>query len=442
LSTHSSSNAGTTIIRTSRPRDHFRHFEVNMEGERHFDVSLCGSTLSSTHPSSHHKSTPIRRNEHTPWLRHRPIQTTNLLFLIFLTCCLSLSSATVYIEEQMVETQDDGSDLDDLALSGALLVDPAYPIPNRWTLDNSADDLKRRDGFVTIVSSTPTSTDSGSASTTVASSSTSSGLLVATPLPTGELPTPFDLGFSNNITSSCQSFMNNMLSNSTFKACLPFSLLLQVWLTNGRPFLGYLLTFTQQNSNSFFQAEKSVVRITQTLDYTCAADFATCSTAMAQYASNITTSAACETDLASENPLISYARLGLLAYQPLYRASCLKNPDTSSYCFADAITNSSNPANSYIYFLPLNTTLVGGSQPTCNTCLKQTMDVFEAATSDRKSALATDYVSAAMQVNVNCGPGFVNASLATAVSSGAQPSQPFSNVGLFALVVLVASWLL
>ena len=164
---------------------------------------------------------------------------------------------------------------------------------------------------------------------------------------------------------------------------------------------------------------------------------------MSHFAQNITTTTACAADLSSQNPLITYARLGLLAYQSLYRASCLKNPDTSSYCFADAITNSSNVADSYIYFLPLNTSLVGGSQPTCSTCLKQTMAVFEAATSDRSSALASDYTSAAMQVNVNCGPGFVNSSLAAAVvASPAPPSQPFSNIGLFALVVLVAGWLL
>jgi hypothetical protein len=70
------------------------------------------------------------------------------------------------------------------------------------------------------------------------------------------------------------------------------------------------------------------------------------------------------------------------------------------------------------------------------------MAVFAAATSDRSSSLAFDYVSAAMQVNVNCGPSFVNSSLAAAVTSGAKVSQPLSNVGIFALVVLVASWLL
>jgi hypothetical protein len=163
---------------------------------------------------------------------------------------------------------------------------------------------------------------------------------------------------------------------------------------------------------------------------------------MANYATNITTDGACKQDLASENPLITYAHLGLMAYQPLYRASCLKNPSTAAYCFADAITNYNNSADAYIYFLPLNISLVGGSQPTCTSCLKQTMNVFEAATSDRSSALASDYVSAAMQVNVNCGPSFVNSSLAAAATSGAQISQPLSNAGIFALVLLVASWLL
>jgi hypothetical protein len=162
---------------------------------------------------------------------------------------------------------------------------------------------------------------------------------------------------------------------------------------------------------------------------------------MANFATNLTTAGACKQDFALGNPLITYAHLGLMAYQPLYRASCLKNPSTASYCFADAITNTNNSADSYIYFLPLNTSLVGGSQPTCTSCLKQTMNVFEAATSDRSSALASVYVSAAMQVNVNCGPSFVNSSLAAAIS-GAQISQPLSNAGIFALVFLVASWLL
>lgn len=164
---------------------------------------------------------------------------------------------------------------------------------------------------------------------------------------------------------------------------------------------------------------------------------------MAAYAANITSTSACASDLSSQNPTIQQARLGLLAYRTLYSASCLRNPSTSAYCFADAITNSSSPTDSYIYFLPLNISLVGGSQPTCDSCLKNTMSVFEAASSDRSSALASDYVSAAMQVNVNCGPNFVNQSLAAAAASGSPSSMSAGpSWGLFALVLLVASWLL
>lgn len=71
------------------------------------------------------------------------------------------------------------------------------------------------------------------------------------------------------------------------------------------------------------------------------------------------------------------------------------------------------------------------------------MSVFEAATSDRSSALASVYASAASQVNVNCGPSFVNASLAAAVvASGAPPLSGPSHMGLFTLGLLVAGWLL
>jgi len=81
--------------------------------------------------------------------------------------------------------------------------------------------------------------------------------------------------------------------------------------------------------------------------------------------------------------------------------------------------------------------------PTCNDCLQKTMAVFETASSDRSSALASDYVNAAQQVNVMCGANFVNASLAAPVKAGAQ-SLAFMgrNTGMIALVLVVASLLL
>ncbi|KAH7360327.1 hypothetical protein BKA65DRAFT_390686 [Rhexocercosporidium sp. MPI-PUGE-AT-0058] len=340
-----------------------------------------------------------------------------------------------------------GSTFARLARSGTILVDqspPPKPNTHEHDLDHEldldlrlgADDLKKRAETSSGSSSTSpsssasstisTSTRKSSSSSTLAPTSTSSGIVAAETTAAQPLPTPFDMGFNNNITSNCASFMSNMLSNNTFKQCLPFSLLLQ-------------------NSNSFFQASKSLVRITQTLDFSCAADVTLCTSVLSSFASNITAPSACASDLSSENPLVQQALLGLKAYKPLYSASCLRNPATSAYCFADAITNASNPTDSYIYFLPLNTSLVGGSQPTCDACLQNTMAVFEAASADRTQALASTYVGAASQVNVNCGPQFVNASLAEAVNSAAVSNlhtQPAGSLGLVALLAVLITWLL
>ncbi|KAH9223947.1 hypothetical protein DL95DRAFT_282604 [Leptodontidium sp. 2 PMI_412] len=403
---------------------------------------------------SHHPSSPLT---HTPkHCRHRVVkpQTTRssssqqlLLLLIFLTCCISLSSASptiLYIDDELVEAQIEartaaseplGSTFARLARSGTILVDQSPPPePNSHEhdldLDRGAGDLKKRADTESSSSSSSSilsaSTRRSSSSSTLAPTSTSSGIVAAETTSVQPLPTPFDTGFNNNVTSNCASFMSSMLSNSTFKQCLPFSLLLQ-------------------NSNSFFQASKSLVRITQTLDYSCAADVTICTSVLNSFASNITTSSACASDLSSENPLVQQALLGLKAYKPLYTASCLRNPSTSAYCFADAITNASNPTDSYIYFLPLNTSLVGGSQPTCDACLQNTMAVFEAASADRTQALANTYVSAASQINVNCGPQFVNASLAEAVNSAAVSnlhSHPAGSMGFVALLAVLITWVL
>ena len=194
---------------------------------------------------------------------------------------------------------------------------------------------------------------------------------------------------------------------------------------------------------SFFQSQKSLVKITQVLDASCSANVTTCGRVMTAFAKNLTSTSACSADMSSGNPLVNQARLGLLAYKPLYTATCLKNQVSKSYCFAESITNASNPGDNYLYYLPLNISLPGGSRPTCNSCLQNTMAVFSAATSDRESALASDYVNAAMQVNVNCGPTFTNTSLAAAVSSGASSISILGqNYGLIALVFAVGSLLL
>jgi len=70
------------------------------------------------------------------------------------------------------------------------------------------------------------------------------------------------------------------------------------------------------------------------------------------------------------------------------------------------------------------------------------MAVFDAATANRKSAIASDYVAAATQVNVQCGPNFVNATLAAAVASGSSGTLVPGHMGILALGILVLGWIL
>jgi hypothetical protein len=166
---------------------------------------------------------------------------------------------------------------------------------------------------------------------------------------------------------------------------------------------------------------------------------------MQSLANNLTTAANCGSDYTAQNPTVLAAHTGLVAYQPLYTASCLKNPATSAYCFADAITNASSPTDSYVYYLPLNTSLPGGSQPTCNACLQNTMAVFDAAAANRSQPVASTYVAAAQQINVNCGPGFVNASIPAAASGALSAfggGVPSPALGLLTLLACALSVML
>ena len=225
------------------------------DGARENEVSTSSSWTNSPHSPSHHHRTPTHRtprNEPSSWQRHskRTLPTFSLLFLLFLTCCISLSSASnFYIDEQMIESieaetsEDLGSALARLAKSGTILVDQSPPPnPKAWTLATEHDDLQRRAVDHSSSSSSSSSKDATSvtssltsmittASTTATRSGTktsSTGIVVATTASTSPLPSPFDQGFSGNITDSCQTFMDGMLTNATFKSCLPFSLLLQV----------------------------------------------------------------------------------------------------------------------------------------------------------------------------------------------------------------------
>jgi hypothetical protein len=268
-------------------------------------------------------------------------------------------------------------------------------------------------------SSKPSKTSaSGSVTTTfsiaVGSSkpSTSSTTVSASPLPSilDSMASEFSPG-PDGAAAPCPIFINSFLTNPTFKQCYPLSMLFD-------------------RSRSFFEAQRSLVSITRTLDATCAANATFCSTYLAELAQNLTAPENCGTDYQLGLTSVVDMYRAMLAYAPVYSAGCVRDPDTNAYCYANAVTNLTNPSTTYFYFLPLNKSLPATTVPACGYCLQQTMNLYQAATADRRQPIANTYVSAAKQANVICGPGFVNETLAAEVI----PSRA-------ALAVRVSAWL-
>lgn len=221
------------------------------------------------------------------------------------------------------------------------------------------------------------------------------------------LPKPFDAGLGTNYTQqSCPTFLRSMVSNETFSRCLPLSLLLQ-------------------NSVSFFTASREKNQIDQTLAVTCNVVFPACSAIMASFAQQLRSSSNCQQDWERQNMLVSQAYNGLIAYEPLYKAGCLKD-DNQKHCFANAITNTSSPSDLHVYFLPLGMPLPGPSQPTCSKCLAETMNIFQDAASNRSQPISPTYVDAAQMIGVTCGPTFINTTLPLPIAenSWAASSRP------------------
>lgn len=126
----------------------------------------------------------------------------------------------------------------------------------------------------------------------------------------------------------------------------------------------------------------------------------------------------CGADYKLQNPIVRQAHAGLVSYPTLYQASCLKD-SSQKYCYANAVTNISSPADSYIYYLPLGMPLPGGSQLTCSECLKTTMGFFNEAAGNKSQPISAPYKEAAMMINMGCGPGFVNQEVSIKSQEGA-----------------------
>lgn len=200
-----------------------------------------------------------------------------------------------------------------------------------------------------------------------------------------------------------------------------------------------------QGSNSFFDAEQSLVSISTVLDHACAANVTSCANYLTDVATNLTKSENCGNDYDQGNPTVTQAYIGLVAYQVVYSATCLKDDSTSVYCFGDAVTNTSNASETYFYYLPLNWTLPGVTNAMCGGCLQDTMNIYHVATANRKQPIAYTYTAAAEIVDELCGSSFANATLAAAITTSGAFSTLAQGPGTYLLVTtllaMVTTWL-
>ena len=164
---------------------------------------------------------------------------------------------------------------------------------------------------------------------------------------------------------------------------------------------------------------------------------------MSGYASSLRGDSACGGDYNKENPIVRQAYNGLVAYDTLYHASCLKGSPgadgkTSDYCYTNAVTNSSSPTDTYVYYIPLGLSLPAGSMPTCSQCLKDTMGLFATAAGNKSQPASLTYTDAAGKIDIQCGSNFVNQSVpGGGKSSSAPPSSGLSTSTIWVALSMV-----
>lgn len=226
------------------------------------------------------------------------------------------------------------------------------------------------------------------------------------------MPAPFDTISNNFANATCVAFFRSFLSNSTIMNCHAVSLLLET-------------------SNSFFHMLASAVATSHVLDVACSQPVTTCATTLSSLAKEMLRSENCGPDFDAGNYVVQSTYRDLMAYEPMYHATCLINPDTQDYCFVDAVTNTTTPNDYNVYFMPLGSSL-GAKRLTCNRCLQATMNIFAHWALVDGQSLDSTYLASARNVNTVCGPGFANTHVTVGsdavVTSGSGPTVSLSNI--------------
>lgn len=240
------------------------------------------------------------------------------------------------------------------------------------------------------------------------------------------LPTPFPQPYDSQLTlnfssATCLRFFTNMTQSDAFRKCRPFSLL-------------------SQTSATFINAQTNLTLMNTLVWGTCNTNLGInqCNANMGWFSSALET--ACNEDLKNGISLAGDTLTALNAYQLMYSAACTQNPQSNTYCYIDAVANSS-PADLYLYQLPFGIGLPNSTENfSCSTCSQGLLGIYADGLGNKTLANGLDklkktYDGAASIVNTACGPNFAR----IAVTNDAFASQlPFATVVSFTL--LVGAW--
>jgi len=266
----------------------------------------------------------------------------------------------------------------------------ATMLPMEDSEQSSTDDGIDVESTITLSAPASDSTDATSVVSLLTASTTSERFSTSTALPSDfTLPSPLDDVVSGNFQSAeCREFVDSIAANENVTKCAPFFLLLGT------------------SSAWFDMYENPYSEIKTVLDHGCEeADRDLCAGIMDDLAREMRKSDVCRDDVENETPVAVETFNGLLNYRLGLDAACLKNAETSQYCFIDALVNE-DPSSFYFYFLPEGNRLPASIKSDCDSCLENLVHVYANFASNASLALSNTYSTARTVLAAQCGTSF------------------------------------
>lgn len=179
------------------------------------------------------------------------------------------------------------------------------------------------------------------------------------------LPEPFDTSLGTHFESStCGPFIQRMVTDPDFQACHPFSLLLST-------------------SNGFFHSLRGTPgapSLANVLGSTCAADVDNCGTLIDRFATRLSASEACGSELEKHNALAVEALAGLQNFRLMRAAGCMQadapalTPNSTRLQPRTSDSSSSSPDQSATPTTSSNTTTGSNQNSTVSTSSNNATD--------------------------------------------------------------------